>query len=376
MGPLKGIRIIELAGIGPVPFCGMMLADMGADVIRIDRPGIDPPIGRNGALSRGRRSIIIDLKKPNGIELLLNMIEKSAVLMEGYRPQVMERLGLGPDVCLARNPQLVYGRMSGWGQHGPLAQTAGHDINYIALSGALHAIGTNSDGPVAPLNLVGDFGGGGMYLAFGIVCALLEARNHGQGQVVDAAMTDGASSLMAMIYGMKAENKWQDNRQANILDGGAHFYRCYECSDNKWIAIGAIEDKFYTLLLDKLGIQVESGVDKANSEHWPQQGDKLAAIFKTRSRSAWQDLLAATNTCFAPVLDLEEAPLHPHNACRNTFVNIDGQWQPAPAPRFSRSVPEANYDRPRNGAHGREILSEYGYGDTEISALQHDKIVH
>jgi alpha-methylacyl-CoA racemase len=370
MGPLKGVRIIELAGIGPAPFCGMMLSDMGADVIRIDREGVDPPLGRNGALSRGRRSIIIDLKKADGIDLVLQLVEKSNALIEGFRPGVMERLGLGPDDCLARNPALVYGRMTGWGQDGPLSQTSGHDINYIALSGALHAIGTSKDGPVPPLNLVGDFGGGGMYLAFGLVCALLEARNSGQGQVVDAAMIDGASSLMAMIYGMKAENKWQDKRQTNFLDGGAHFYRCYMCADNKWIAIGAIEDKFYFLLLDKLGIQPETFTDKNDSNNWQHLHEKLAAIFLTKSRDEWQDLLAGTDACFAPVLDLEEAPRHPHNASRNTFVNIDGQWQPAPAPRFSRSAAETNYSAPKMGAHSIEILAECGYSDAEIASLQ------
>lgn len=376
MGPLKNVKIIELAGIGPAPFCGMMLSDMGADVIRIDREGVDPPLGRNGALSRGRRSIIVDLKNSAGIELVLKLVEKSDALIEGYRPGVMERLGLGPDDCLGRNPRLVYGRMTGWGQDGPLAELSGHDINYIALSGALHTIGTGKDGPVPPLNLVGDFGGGGMYLAFGLVCALLEARNSGQGQVVDAAMIDGASSLMAMIYGMKAENKWQDSRQSNILDGAAHYYRCYECSDNKWIAIGALEDQFYSLLLDKLGIQLTSLTERHDSANWQPLHEQLQAIFLTKSRDEWQDLLDGTDACFAPVLNLEEAPLHPHNASRNTFVSIDGQWQPAPAPRFSRSVPEANFTAAINGAHSSEILSDSGYSETEIMKLRGTGIIN
>lgn len=376
MGPLNGVKIIELAGIGPAPFCGMMLSDMGADVIRIDREGIDPPLGRNGALSRGRRSIIVDLKKPAGIELVLRLVEKSDALIEGYRPGVMERLGLGPDVCLARNPPLVYGRMSGWGQEGPLSQSSGHDLNYIALSGALHTVGNSNDGPVPPLNLVGDFGGGGMYLAFGLVCALLETRNSGQGQVVDAAMIDGASSLMAMIYGMMAENKWQDSRQSNILDGAAHYYRCYECSDNKWIAIAALEDKFYAVLLDKLGIQLAGHTERHNRANWPPLHAQLQAIFLTKSRDEWQTLLEASDACFSPVLNLKEAPLHPHNASRNTFVNIDGQWQPAPAPRFSRSVHQANFTAAINGAHSSEILADFGYSETEIMELRSAAIIN
>ncbi len=374
MGPLKGIKVLEMAGIGPTPFCGMMLADMGADVVRIDREGVDPALGRNGALSRGRRSIVIDLKKPAGTDLLLQLVGKFDALIEGYRPGVMERLGLGPNNCFKRNPRLVYGRMTGWGQQGPLSRTSGHDINYIALSGALHAIGTDSEGPVPPLNLVGDFGGGGMYLAFGLVCALLEAHNSGQGQVIDAAMIDGAAGLMAMTYGMHAEKLWQDTRQSNILDGGTHYYRCYECADNKWVAIGAIENKFYSLLLDKLGVQA-ADIDKDDSNKQQDLHKKLVTIFLRKSRAEWQALLEGTDACFTPVLNLDEAPLHPHNAYRQTFVNVEGQWQPAPAPRFSRSTPEPNCVSVKNGAHSREILSECGYDDAGITALFTDGII-
>ena len=322
MGPLTGIRIVEFAGIGPAPFCGMMLGDMGAEVIRISRPGSGED--RSNVLNRSRTSVEIDLKLAEGVERAMGFIEGADALIEGFRPGVMERLGLGPDACAARNPRLVFGRMTGWGQTGPLANTAGHDINYIALTGALHAIGRSGENPPPPLNLIGDFGGGGMMLAFGVVCGILEARLSGRGQVVDAAMTDGAALLMAMMYGMKSAGKWSNKRESNLLDGGSHFYDTYQCADGKWVAVGAIEPQFYALLLEKLGLKV---ADQAS----------LKALFRSRTRDEWCALLEGTDACVAPVLDLDEAPKHPHNVARGTFVEVDGVMQPAPAPRFSRT---------------------------------------
>jgi len=322
MGPLTGIRIVEFAGIGPAPFCGMMLADMGAEVIRINRPGTKED--SFNVLNRSRTSVEIDLKSAAGVERAMGFIEGADALIEGFRPGVMERLGLGPDACAARNPRLVFGRMTGWGQTGPLADAAGHDINYIALTGALHAIGRAGENPPPPLNLIGDFGGGGMLLAFGVVCGILEARLSGHGQVVDAAMTDGAALLMAMIYGRKSAGQWSNQRESNLLDGGSHFYDTYACADGKWVAVGAIEPQFYSLLLEKLGITV---ADRA----------RLKEIFLSKTRADWCALLEGTDACFAPVLDLDEAPKHPHNVARGTFVEVDGVMQPAPAPRFSRT---------------------------------------
>jgi alpha-methylacyl-CoA racemase len=324
MGPLEGIKIVEFAGIGPGPFCGMMLADMGAEVTRIDRPG-PPTVGRSNVLNRGRHaSHTLDLKSTEGLATALQVIDKSDALIEGFRPGVMERLNLGPDLCLARNPRLIYGRITGWGQTGPLSQAAGHDINYIALTGALSATGNRGCKPVPPLNLAGDFGGGGMLLAFGIVCGILETKRSGKGQVIDAAMTDGSALLMSMIYGFKAEGHWSNERGSNLVDGGTHFYTTYECADGNYISVGALEPQFYQLLLKKIG---------AGSE------PDLATIFKTRTRAQWCELLEGTDVCFAPVLNLEEAPHHPHNQARKTFIEIDGVIQPAPAPRFSRTTP-------------------------------------
>ena len=338
MGPLKGVKILEFAGIGPAPFCGMMLADMGAKVLRIERKE-----GRSfldfGTLSRGRRHVALDLKDPTSVATVLTLVEKADALIEGFRPGVMERLGLGPEICLVRNPRLVYGRMTGWGQYGPLASAAGHDINYIALSGVLHAIGPAGGPPIPPLNLVGDFGGGGMMLAYGLVCALLEARASGRGQVVDAAMSDGAALLMAAIYDLNSRDRWRDERGANFVDGGAHFYGAYECSDGKWVAIGSIEPQFYALLLEKCGISDPAFQAQWDQEQWPDLKTRLEEIFKTKTRAEWCELLEGTDVCFAPVLDLHEAPEHPHNQARQTFVEIDGIVQPAPAPRFSRTVP-------------------------------------
>lgn len=374
MGPLAGVKIVEMAGVGPAPFAGMLFSDMGADVVRIDRQ----PTGRGGAfdaiesaslLDRGRRSIALDLKKPEAVAAALELIADADALIEGFRPGVMERLGLGPDACLARNPRLVYGRVTGWGQSGPLAQTAGHDIDYVALSGALHAIG-GADRPVPPLNLVGDFGGGAMVLAFGIVCALLEARASGRGQVVDAAMTDGAALLMAMTYALKGKGLWRDARQANLLDGGAPFYGVYACADGKHLAIGALEPPFFADFLSKLGLAADDFADRWNPRVWPALRGRLEAVFAERPRAEWQALFADSDACVAPVLDLDEAPRHPHNVARKTFVDVDGAPQPAPAPRFSRTEPEIGRAASSRGADGEAVLRERGFSDERIAELR------
>ena len=340
MGPLQGIRVIELQGIGPGPFCGMMLSDMGAEVIRVDRAGNvsggdaqNPPID---VLARGRSSIGVDLKNPDGVEVVLRLVETADALIEGFRPGVMERLGIGPEECLARNPKLVFGRMTGWGQEGPYAMAAGHDINYIALAGALEPIGRNGEAPVPPLNLVGDFGGGGMLLAFGVACGIVEAQRSGQGQVVDAAMVDGAASLMAMFHSMRALGIWNDERGTNLLDTGSHFYDVYECADGRYISIGSIEPQFYALLLDKTGLHDELG-EQWQRDDWPKAREQLTAIFREKTRDEWCAILEGTDACFAPVLSMSEAPDHPQNKARCTFVDVDGVIQPAPAPRFSRT---------------------------------------
>ena len=367
-GPLKGLKIVEFAGIGPGPFCGMLLSDLGADVVRIDRKGA----GRGGAAdvtSRGRRSVALDLKAPESIEACLKLIGGADALFEGFRPGVMERLGLGPEVALARNPKLVYGRMTGWGQFGPYANAAGHDLNYIAISGALHAIGP-ADKPTAPLNLVGDFGGGALYLAFGLLAGVIHARATGQGQVIDCAMTDGAASLMAMFYGFKASGMWSDQRQSNLLDGGAHFYNTYQCSDGRWISIGSIEPRFYSLLLDKLGLDDPELRQQMNRPNWPALRDKLAAVFAERTRDEWCALLDGTDVCFAPVLNLDEAAAHPHNAARATFVEVEGVTQPAPAPRFLATPGAIQSPPPKIGAHNETALADWGFAGAEIDALK------
>ncbi len=375
-GPLKGLRIIEMVGLGPGPFCAMMLSDMGAEVIRIDQKrgsakSVLPGQGtRCDVLARGRRSLAVDLKQPGAAALVLRLVARADALIEGYRPGVMERLGLGPDVCLERKPALVYGRMTGWGQTGPLASAAGHDLNYIALSGALHAMGRPGTPPPPPLNLVGDFGGGAMMLAFGVVCALLEARSSGRGQVVDAAMTDGAALLTAMIYGFKAAGAWSNRRGANLLDGGAHFYDSYACADGKYLAIGPIEPQFYALLLEVCGITDPDFSAQMDAARWPELKAKLAAVFRTRSRDQWCALMAGTDVCFAPVLDLDEAPEHPHNRARQTFIDIAGVVQPAPAPRFSRTPPGVPSPPAAAGEHSDAILADWGCSSAEISALR------
>ena len=347
-GPLQGIKVIEFGGIGPGPFCAMMLADMGADVLRLDRKadkGKDRGqgsflfSGRRSVLHRGRRSLAVDLKSPDEVQRIMTLIEAADALIEAFRPGVMERLGFGPDVVLARNPRLVYARMTGWGQRGPLSQAAGHDINYIALSGGLNTIGRAQSGPVAPAAMIGDLGGGGMMLAFGIVCALLEARSSGEGQVIDAAVTDGAALLTSIVCDLKSLGLWNNRRQANLVDGGSHFYDTYECADGKWISIGSLEPQFYALLLEKLGITDPMFERQRDPAVWPELKRKVAAIFLSRPSAEWCALMEGTDVCFAPVLDLDEAARHPHNAARETFFERDGVLQPSPAPRFSRTAP-------------------------------------
>ena len=367
-GPLTGLKIIEFAGIGPGPFCGMLLSDLGADVVRIDRKGQ----GRGSPAditARGRRSVGLDLKNPASIETCLRLFETADVVFEGFRPGVMERLGLGPDVALKRNPKLVYGRMTGWGQFGPYAQAAGHDMNYIAITGALHAIGTE-DKPIPPLNLVGDFGGGALYLAFGILAGVIKARETGEGQVIDCAMSDGAASLMAMFYGFKASGAWTESRRSNLLDGGAHFYDTYQCSDGKWVSIGSIEPQFYALLLEKTGISDPAFKAQMDRGAWPDLKAKLAAVIATKTQSEWCDLMEATDVCFAPVLDLDEAPKHAHNVARQTFVELAGVTQPAPAPRFSKTPGAIQGPPPAIGAHDQEALRDWGFSEADVMALK------
>ncbi len=367
-GPLSGLKIVEFAGIGPGPFCGMLLSDLGADVVRIDRKGG----GRSSpadVTSRGRRSVALDLKSPDAIEAVLKLLETADGLIEGFRPGVMERLGLGPDVVLKRNPKLAYGRMTGWGQFGPYAKAAGHDMNYIAITGALHAIGTDEK-PVPPLNLVGDFGGGALYLAFGLLAAVISARQTGQGQVIDCAMSDGAASLMAMFYGFKGAGIWKDERRANMLDGGAHFYDTYQCADGKWISIGSIEPQFYALLLEKTGITDPEFQNQMDRASWPSLRAKLADVLKRKTQAEWCAIMDATDICFAPVLTLDEAPKHPHNVERETFVTVEGVVQPAPAPRFSVTPGVIQGPPPKIGAHNDEALTEWGFSRIEVEALR------
>ena len=371
MGPLAGVRIIEMAGIGPGPFCGMMLSDMGAEVIRVDRKsavdlGVEMPRQFN-VLNRGRRSIALDLKTPEGIAAVKRIATKCDALIEGFRPGVMERLGLGPDELLRCNSRLVYGRITGWGQTGPVASAAGHDINYISLTGMLHAIG-RSGPPSPPLNLVGDFGGGAMYLAFGVVCALLEARSSGKGQVVDAAMVDGAASLGAAIFGLRAAGIWNENRADNILDSGAPWYDVYETADGKYISIGSIEERFFNLLLEKLDLRAPELRNRDRS-NWPRLRTVLTDAFRTRTRADWCKLMEGSDICFAPVLTMDEAPAHAHMQDRGVFCEIDGVVQPGPAPRFSRTRPEVRSAPSVVGEHTDEILAEFGFSDEEIGRL-------
>ena len=379
MGPLTGIKIIELAGIGPGPHCGLMLSDMGAEVIRVNRTG-GPAPGVHGkaikdVLSRGRRTIAVDLKRPEGTEVILRLCEKADALFEGFRPGVTERMGLGPEQCMARNPKLVYGRMTGWGQTGPLRMAAGHDINYISLSGALHSIGRKGDRPLAPLNLVGDFGGGGMLLAFGMACGLVEAQRSGKGQVVDAAMVDGSAALMAMFYGRLADERFSGERGTNMLDTGAHFYDAYETKDGKYVSIGSIEPQFYAELVQKAGLDPARFADQLNRNKWPELKEEMIRVFKTKTRDEWCAIMEGSDVCFAPVLSMTEAPAHPLNTERGTFVTIDDLPQPAPAPRFSRTVPEVRHGLHTNGQDTVSVLTDCGYAADEIAALQKSGVV-
>ncbi|MHB8330267.1 MAG: CaiB/BaiF CoA transferase family protein [Acidimicrobiales bacterium] len=375
-GPLHGVRVVELAGIGPGPYTCMLLADAGADVLRIDRASghgrpVSPPSGGHwDILNRSRRSVAVNLKHPDGVDLVLDLVGGADALVEGWRPGVAERLGLGPDECMARNPRLVYGRMTGWGQQGPLAPSAGHDINYIALSGALWSVGRAGEAPVPPLNLVGDFGGGGMVLAFGLMAALLEAHRSGVGQVVDAAMVDGAASLMTMTYAFHQLGWWQEERGVNILDTGAHFYEVYATADAKWFSVGAIEAQFYAELLRVLGLEDEQLPAQQDREHWPAMKERFAAIFRTKTRDEWAALFEGTDACGAPVLSPWEAHLHPHNAERGTFVEVDGVVQPGPVPRFSRTPGSVQCPPPVAGQDTDEGLATWGVTGDRIESLR------
>ncbi len=367
-GPLSGVKVVEFAGIGPGPFTCMLLSDMGADVVRVDRKGARS--SKFDITSRGRRSVAVDLKSPDGVAACLALIAKADVLLEGFRPGVMERLGLGPDLALKSNGKLVYGRMTGWGQTGPLANAAGHDLNYISLTGGLHAMGRKDDSPPPPLNLVGDFGGGALYMAMGICAALFEAQRSGKGQVIDCAMTDGAASLASMFYGMRAMGVWSDQRDANLLDGGAHFYDTYACKDGKWISVGSIEPQFYALLLEKTGLSKDAAFQaQMDRAAWPALSEKLAAVIKTKTRDEWSALMEGTDVCFAPVLSWAEAPEHAHNKARETFVTVEGVVQPNVAPRFSRTASKVQGPPPEVGAHTETALRDWGVDAAIIDKL-------
>ncbi len=374
-GPLAGLRVIEIAGIGPGPFAAMLLSDLGAEVIRVERAGAvrgatpDKPAG--DVSLRGRRNIAIDLKHPDGVATLLNLVTSADALIEGFRPGVMERLGVGPSECLERNPRLVFGRMTGWGQDGPYAQAAGHDINYISLAGALAHFGRAGEAPVPPLNMVGDFGGGGMFLALGVVAAMLEAKGSGQGQIVDTAMVDGTAILMTMFWSMKAAGVFdEDHRGTNLLDTGAHFYDVYECSDSRYISIGSIEPQFYTELMRLTGLEDDEQFSRQmDPTQWPELKMRIAELFKTKTRDEWCELMEMTDVCFAPVLTMSEAAEHPHNVDRQTFIELGGVTQPAPAPRFSRTAAVVEELPAHPGQHSREILADWGVDADQVDAL-------
>lgn len=375
MGPLKGIKVVEMAGIGPGPFCAMMLSDMGAEVIRVDRLAHKGSGHKANVLNRGRRSIAIDLKNSQGVDTVKKLIDQADVVIEGFRPGVMERLGLGPEECLERNPRLVFGRMTGWGQHGPLAHAAGHDINYISIGGALGAMGHPDRPPSPPLNLVGDFGGGAMYLLAGVLAALVERASSNKGQVIDAAMTDGTASLLTPFYGMMAMGMWTTQRNDNRLDGGAHYYGSYTCSDGKHISIGSIEPQFYALLLELCGIDDPEFLKQNEKESWASLRQKLEELFATKTQAQWCELLEGTDVCFAPVLNLAEAPQHPHNEARASFVDFEGVTQPAPAPRFSRSQTGIQSAAAIAGEHSEEILKDWGFDDHTIAELARENAI-
>jgi len=373
MGPLKGFKIVEVGGIGPVPFCGQILSDMGAEVIRIERVGGPPRMmpPKYDVWHRGRPSIAVDLSKPEGVGAALKLIGQADGLVEGYRPGVMEKMGLGPDECHKRNPRLVYGRMTGWGQDGPLAQAAGHDINYIALTGCLHSIGRPGQTPVPPLNIIGDLGGGGLLLAFGMVCGLLETQKSGQGQVVDTAMVDGAANFMGIFYGLRAAGLWSDQKGTNLLDGGAPFYDAYETADGRWVCVGSIEPQFYALLLKHTGLDDDPDFkNQLDFSKWPARKKKIAEIFKSKTREEWRRIMEGSDVCFAPVLTMEEAMNHPHNVARQTFIEVGGIKQPAPTPRFSRTNPEVRKMASKPGADTETALAEWGFSQDEIEGLK------
>jgi alpha-methylacyl-CoA racemase len=370
MGPLAGIKVLEFEAIGPAPFAGMLLADMGADVLVLERPaGTDLGLKRerrHDVMMRGKRSVTLDLKKDSSREIVFSILEKADVLIEGLRPGVMERLGLGPDVALQRNPRLVYGRMTGWGQDGPLAPRAGHDINYIALAGVLHAFGRKGEAPVPPLNLIGDFGGGGMLLGFGVACALLEAKRSGRGQVVDAAMVDGSALLAAMFAGFLAAGTWSETRGDNILDTGAPWYNVYETKDGKYVSIGSIEERFYEELFSRIGLEKLPQYDRAR---WPEMKKKFSDVFRTKTRDEWCAVFDGSDACFAPVLSWSEARRDPHNSTRKSYVTVGGVEQPAPAPRFSRTATGTPAAPPERGQGGRQALADWGFSKKELEAL-------
>jgi alpha-methylacyl-CoA racemase len=373
MGPLQGVKIVELAGIGPGPFAGMLLSDMGADVVRIDRAqqvGGDFSKPNLEALYRGRRSVGVDLKHADGVETVLKLVESADALLEGFRPGVTERLGIGPDVCLARNPKLVYGRMTGWGQDGPYAQAAGHDINYIALAGALAHFGRAGSKPTPPINTVGDFGGGAMFLAFGIVCGLLEAQRSGKGQVIDAAMVDGSALLMTMMWGLKAIGFWDEALGVNVLDTGAPFYDTYETKDGKFVSLGSLEPQFYAELVNRLGLADAGLPEQMDRAGWPVLRDRFTELFKTKTRAEWCEILEHSDACFAPVLTMSEAAEHPHIQARGTVISRDGVDQPAPAPRFSRTTAEVQRSAPWPGQHTDEALRDWGFDADAIAKLR------
>jgi len=371
MGPLHGYTVIELAGIGPAPMGGMMLADMGAEVIRIDRASGTSALVMKDVSARGKKSVVINLKDPAGLETLLRMLENADVLIDPYRPGVCEKLGIGPQVCLARNPKLVFARMTGWGQEGPLAQSAGHDINYISITGALYAMGRKGQKPVPPLNLVGDMGGGGMLLVNGILAALLETANSGQGQVIDVAMVDGAAQLMWMFHSFEAIGLWDaTQREANMLDGGAHFYDTYECADGQYISLGSIEPQFYALLKELAGLSEADFGAQNDQSAWPAMKDKLAAVIRQKTQAQWCAVMEGTDVCFAPVLSFMEAPRHPANVARNTYIEVDGVTQPAPAPRFSRTPSVVQHGAHDTGQDTAAVLTAMGFGEQELASLR------
>lgn len=374
MGPLKGLRVIELAGIGPGPYCAMLLADLGADVVRVDRFGgtdIGVPVDRRfDVKGRNRRSIAVDLKSSAGRNAVLRLVAQADVLIEGFRPGVAERLGLGPEACAVLNPRLVYGRMTGFGQTGPLAHAAGHDLNYIALSGALHAIGPAGAAPVPPLNLVGDYGGGSMFLALGILSALYERQSSGQGQVVDAAMVDGASSLMSLFHGLQAAGQWSDDRGRNLLDGGAPFYSTYKTADGKFVSLAPIEPKFFAEMVQKLSLDPAYRAQQYDRRCWPQMRQDIASRIAEHTRDEWCARLEGTDVCFAPVLTMQEAPSHAHAQQREAFVQVDGFAQPGPAPRFGRSTPDHPRPAPDIGEHTDIVLQDYGFSSQEVQVLR------